>query len=85
MASVLKGRFSKGVHHDNAKRSRNAGTNETEQSSEKSSQIAVPPPPPDAQVADANAQVTDAEWRTAARALRTASWGTIFYVSQIGP
>lgn len=24
--------------------------------------------------------VTDAEWRTAARALRTASWGTIFYL-----
>ena len=74
--SVVKGRFSKGVHHDNAKSARNAApvntTGEVEHFDEKGAMGEIRPVAP--------ASVSDEEWRTAARALRTASWGTIFYV-----
>lgn len=73
MKSVLKGRFSKGVHHENAKKANRALNEKTDRTSEQSSDV----------VAHPNAGVTDAEWRTAARALRTASWGTIFFVSHV--
>lgn len=88
--SVLKGRFSKGVHHEAAKKEMEEekrqreralqGTEESEQWSgdEKraggiTDPLSVAPPP-------ADAWDKDAEWRKAARALRTASWGTIFYL-----
>lgn len=67
--SILKGRFSKGVHHDRAKKLA-AEQAKQSQTLEKEVQPISPP---------AN-NVTDTEWRTAARALKTASWGTIFYV-----
>ena len=73
--SVFKGRFSKGVHHENAKRSARAKENRDEKSDPTIDTTAVGPSPPTSAVA-----VTDAEWRVAARALRTASWGSIFFL-----
>lgn len=65
---VIKNRFSKGVHHDNAKKAdRDAAL---QGSAEKgSAPVTTKPGAP-----------TEEEWKTAARALRTASWGTIFFL-----
>lgn len=96
--SVVKNRFSKGVHHENAKREREEKVQreravqvddegKTWQRDEKSSDdefaskvhnnldVVAPPAAASEAVFD-----KDAEWRQSARALRTASWGTIFYL-----
>ncbi|KAK4541720.1 hypothetical protein LTR36_007429 [Oleoguttula mirabilis] len=88
--SLLKNRFSHGVHHENkvalekeeAEKSSRAlqATEESDQivgKDEKAPTAIVAAPPPDF---DSSLRVTDAEWRTAARALRTASWGTICFL-----
>jgi hypothetical protein len=76
---VLGGRFSKGVHHDRKKKAEKAQAelaaaggvvagSETDEKGEKGE--------PNYGVA----AHTDEEWRVAARALRTSSWGTIFFL-----
>lgn len=64
---VIKNRFSKGVHHDNAKKADREAA--LQGSAEKGSAPVTKPGAP-----------TQEEWKTAARALRTASWGTIFFL-----
>lgn len=77
-ASVIKGRFSKGVHHENKKEAEAARANalKEQNSGEKGTSVPVVQ---DGAGASPMA-VSDEEWKTAARALRTASWGTIFYL-----
>lgn len=80
VAKVIKGRFSKGIHHEEKKRreaaqleairvARENGTDS--EGKEKSDAVAVPSP---------EGAVSEEEWRVASRALRTASWGTMFYL-----
>lgn len=78
--NLIMGRFSKGVHHENKKKAKEA----TEIAQKE--QAAMPPGSKEAGVittippTDPNSVVTEEEWKTAARALRTASWGTLFYL-----
>lgn len=74
LKSTIAGRFSKGVHHENAKRAAAAKEAGDEKSPAVIGESAVGPSTP------STVAVTDAEWRTAARALRTASWGSIFFL-----
>ena len=67
-AKVIKGRFSKGIYQEKAEKE------EKEKAQSKTAGEAVIPSP------SSDSAVSDEEWRTAARALRTASWGTIFYL-----
>ncbi|GAM90057.1 hypothetical protein ANO11243_080970 [Dothideomycetidae sp. 11243] len=79
MLSVFKGRFSKGVHHDRAKRANGANNgidNGNSPSYEKDTTGAVTAVGPGSLERGA----IDAEWRNASRALRTASWGTVFFI-----
>lgn len=64
---VIKNRFSKGVHYENAKKAEREAA--LQGSAEKGSAPVTKPGAP-----------TEEEWKTAARALRTASWGTIFFL-----
>ncbi|WPH03029.1 hypothetical protein R9X50_00590300 [Acrodontium crateriforme] len=66
--STIKGRFSKGIHHENAQRE----AAERELAEKNGDGTLTPIPPPQG--------ATNEEWRVAARALRTASWGTVFFV-----
>ena len=89
-AKMIKGRFSHGVHHENKmkeEKEEEERRSRALQAQEESHQFnddknvwemkdVSTSPPPDVD----NMHVTDAEWRTAARALRTASWGTIFFL-----
>jgi hypothetical protein len=82
-ATVIKGRFSKGVHHDNAKKAKQEAANDValkereadNGNNDKAGQTVTTLDP-----SDPNAVVTEEEWKTASRALRTASWGTLFYL-----
>lgn len=65
---VIKGRFSKGIHQEKAEKEKK----EKEQSKAADEGLVASP--------STESAVTEEEWRTAARALRTASWGTIFYL-----
>lgn len=67
LSKLIKGRFSKGVHHDNAKKAEREAA--LQGSAEKGAAPVTKPGAP-----------TEEEWKTAARALRTASWGTIFFL-----
>ncbi|KAL7936500.1 transmembrane amino acid transporter domain-containing protein [Trichoderma chlorosporum] len=71
--SVFMGRFSKGVHHDNKKKAEaaaSAGDSGITSPDEKG-----------AITTTRNADLpTEAEWKQASRAMRTASWGTMFYL-----
>ncbi|KAL6819070.1 transmembrane amino acid transporter domain-containing protein [Trichoderma camerunense] len=70
--SVFLGRFSKGIHHENKKKAEAAAAAEnsgTASPDEKNGVTAT------------NAGLpTEAEWKQASRAMRTASWGTMFYL-----
>ena len=81
VAKVLKNRFSKGIHHDNAKKEKqsqmvlhgnNLSSSDEKVSNEKDSNLITTSARPGA--------VSPEEWKTAARALKTASWGTIFFL-----
>ena len=73
VGSVLKGRFSKGIHYDNAKKlEQEMKVTSNNGAGDKETGVISGEPHPLA--------VTDEEWKTAARALRTASWGTIFFL-----
>lgn len=74
---MIKGRFSKGVHHETQKREdeqrRQQALVSTENATdEKGVAIAEGPG------STSGDSEREAEWRTAARALRTATWGSIF-------
>lgn len=92
---LLKNRFSHGVHAENKKKEekeeaerRSRALQHQEESNagfggdEKAIKGVLEAPPPDhaRAVSEGSIKVTDAEWRTAARALRTASWGTICFL-----
>ncbi|ROW11629.1 hypothetical protein VMCG_01359 [Cytospora schulzeri] len=66
---VLKNRFSKGIYQEEAERAEK----EKKEHSKATSEGVVSTP-------SSESAVTQEEWKTAARALRTASWGTIFYL-----
>lgn len=79
----MKGRFSKGVHieaRDEAKKAERAAQKDKAEEAGAKLQAGA--------LIDGHAlggsgeygAIPDEEWRTAARALRTASWGTIFYL-----
>ncbi|PYI01606.1 transmembrane amino acid transporter family protein [Aspergillus sclerotiicarbonarius CBS 121057] len=75
VGKVIKGRFSKGVHHENEKKKHKEDDTALQVSGNEKSPEGKEGTPSDSSLA-----VSDEEWRTAARALRTASWGTIFYL-----
>lgn len=80
VSTVLKNRFSKGVHHENQKKAEAAArVTVQEEGTGSSSDNAVDEK---GVIADMSAvsNPNQEEWRVAARALRTASWGTIFYL-----
>jgi hypothetical protein len=81
VSKVLKNRFSKGVHEDQKKTEAAARAAVTEDSTGSGSEKIIDEK---GVVANASAlstpQENQEEWRVAARALRTASWGTIFYL-----
>lgn len=86
LTKLIKGRFSKGVHYETKKKEEREARERAVQTTEESAIATVSG---DEKKADGAASpagdsssmsVTDEEWKTAARALRTASWGTIFYV-----
>lgn len=84
VASVLKGRFSKGIHHENKKKAEEAARVAAREA--EAMHIAGGHPKVDGMIttqnpaSDQSAVVTEEEWKTASRALRTASWGTLFYL-----
>lgn len=69
---MIMDRFSKG-HGYEEKKAREKSEQESRATDEKDGVVASAVP-------DDPMWVTDAEWRNAARALRTAGWGTIFYL-----
>ncbi|GAQ35564.1 hypothetical protein AtubIFM54640_007963 [Aspergillus tubingensis] len=69
VGKVIQNRFSKGVHHDHDKK----GAHNSPQIDGEKGMVASTP-------SDSSLAVTDEEWRNASRALRTASWGTVFYL-----
>lgn len=69
VGKVIKNRFSKGNHNVSEK----SGAQNSPQVEGEKGMVASTP-------SDSSLVVTDEEWRTAARALRTATWGTIFYL-----
>ncbi|KAM0247585.1 hypothetical protein ACHAQJ_009804 [Trichoderma viride] len=74
--SVFLGRFSKGIHHENKKKAEAAAA-------EKNSGSASPideKHPGVLTTHDSSSTPTEAEWKQASRAMRTASWGTMFYL-----
>jgi len=68
-AQVLKDRFSHGIHHEE-KKERERAAQEASDSDQKNTAV----------VQQSDVTVTEEEWKTAARALKTASWGTIFFL-----
>lgn len=72
---MIKNRFSKGIHHENKK------LDEQEQSNNNA--LTGPDnekPPVDSSDDTSGRASLDAEWKTAARAMRTAGWGSIFFL-----
>lgn len=70
LTKVIKNRFSKGIHHENAKKAEQAERDAALTGSAEKGAIRTTKP----------GAPTEEEWKTAARALRTASWGTIFFL-----
>jgi hypothetical protein len=81
VSRVIKGRFSKGIHYEEKKRKEEAvlaaaraargGGSDSEKDKSDTAVVAAASP---------EGAVSEEEWRTASRALRTASWGTMFYL-----
>ncbi|KAH6609824.1 transmembrane amino acid transporter [Trichoderma cornu-damae] len=74
--SVLLGRFSKGIHHENKKKADAAAAAENDSGSVSPTDEKNPGV---LSTHNSNAP-TEAEWKQASRAMRTASWGTMFYL-----
>lgn len=66
---VVKGRFSHGIHHEEQKEREKAAQRSSE--GEQKGQAVIQ---------QNDMTVTEEEWKTAARALKTASWGTVFFL-----
>lgn len=69
---VLKGRFSQGIHHEERKEREKAAKAEAAASGEDKGGAVI--------VQANDLAVSEEEWKTAARALKTASWGTMFFL-----
>lgn len=65
---VIKNRFSKGIYQEKAEKEKKE---QSKTAAEGEGVVSSP---------STESAVTEEEWRTAARSLRTASWGTIFYL-----
>ncbi|PWY86749.1 hypothetical protein BO70DRAFT_288394 [Aspergillus heteromorphus CBS 117.55] len=81
ISKVVKGRFSKGVHVENQQK------REREEAEKAAQGLPIDEKSADnknglvsSSASNSSVAVSDEEWRTASRALRTASWGTIFYL-----
>lgn len=80
-AKVLKNRFSKGIYEERAAKEKkeNAARQETPAvvgaNGQDETKVGDVTP-----TSSSGSAVTEEEWKTSARALRTASWGTIFYI-----
>lgn len=73
VAKILKGRFSHGIHHEEKKEQEKAVQMVAGAEDNQKGGIMT--------VNDSSSlSVTDEEWKTAARALKTASWGTVFFL-----
>ncbi|KAL5093345.1 hypothetical protein Trisim1_011150 [Trichoderma cf. simile WF8] len=70
--SVFLGRFSKGIHHENKKKAEAAAAAENSGTASPDEKTGV--------TATNAGLPTEAEWKQASRAMRTASWGTMFYL-----
>jgi hypothetical protein len=81
VGKVIHARFSKGIHYENRKKEKEraaqvdqAVSNGSGRENETAGEVAVA-------VNDSlSMSVSPEEWKTASRALRTAGWGTIFYL-----
>jgi hypothetical protein len=80
VGKVIQARFSKGIHYENRKKEKERATqvdqdmmNGSGSEKERGGKIVA--------VNDSSSMsVSPEEWKTASRALRTAGWGTIFYL-----
>lgn len=70
LKKLIKNRFSKGVHQERAEKLARENAARTEVVGDEK-QVGSP---------STESVGEDPEWKQAARAMRTASWGTIFYV-----
>ena len=82
---MMKKRFSKGFHHDNKKReeaSRREQAAGASSSADEKAAIGHAGLTENVGTTDSGSTsgVSDEEWKTAARALRTATWGSVFYL-----
>lgn len=68
---VIKNRFSKGIYQEKAEKAEKEKKQQSKAAGEGEGVVSSP---------STESAVTEEEWRTAARSLRTASWGTIFYL-----
>jgi hypothetical protein len=75
--NILMGRFSKGVHHEDKKRAEQATATQLAAVRGEKGDGAKLNESELARVQENPARVSDEEWKTASRALRTASWGTV--------
>jgi hypothetical protein len=82
VGKILQNRFSKGVHHETQKKHEAAAraVGQEEGTGSDSEKGALSDEKRVVTDVTAVAATTQEEWKTAARALRTASWGTIFYL-----
>lgn len=72
ISKVLKNRFSQGVHHQKKKELEAASRQVQEAKDGDEKEIAA--------ARRSELTVTDEEWKVAARALKTTSWGTVFFL-----
>ncbi|KAK2749089.1 hypothetical protein FQN55_003791 [Onygenales sp. PD_40] len=72
-SNVLKGRFSHGIHHEKKKR-------EEREAAEAAQRGELQVTQSDSSSNQREPAVTEEEWKTASRALKTASWGSLFYL-----
>lgn len=82
LAKVIKNRFSKGIHEERAAKEKKNVANKGAQDFG----ATAGSPQDETKVGEITSTtssgivVTEEEWKTSARALRTASWGTMFYI-----
>lgn len=82
---MIKARFSKGAHHEKKKleeaaRREQGGLAARDTADEKAPDTVTDTEGTNTISSRSSMRATEEEWRTAARALRTASWGSVFYL-----
>ncbi|KAJ5833190.1 Transmembrane amino acid transporter family protein [Penicillium riverlandense] len=75
LKKMIKGRFSKGVHHEKKKMEEQQRQQQLAEVSEKGPTGVI-----ESTYDTSSMSSTEEEWKTASRALRTASWGSIFFL-----